>query len=47
LPPGYHNKRADELEREAAATTDPAFKRQLLESAEKFRNMARSAMRSK
>ena len=47
LPPGYHNKRADELEREAAATTDPAFKRQLLESAEKFRNMARSATRSK
>ena len=47
LPPGYHNKRADELEREAAATIDPAFKRQLLESAEKFRNMARSAMRSK
>jgi hypothetical protein len=47
FPPGYHNKRADELEREAAATTDPAFKRQLLESAEKFRNMARSATRSK
>ena len=47
LPPGYHNKRADELEREAAATTDPAFKRQLLGSAEKFRNMARSATRSK
>ena len=47
LPPGYHNKRADELEREAAATTDPAFKRQLLDSAEKFRNMARSATRSK
>jgi hypothetical protein len=47
LPPGYHNKRADELEREAAATTDPAFKRQLLESAEKFRNRAASAARSK
>ena len=47
LPPGYHNKRADELEREAAATTDPAFKRQLLDSAEKFRNMARSATRNK
>ena len=47
LPPGYHNKRADELEREAAVTVDPAFKRQLLDSAEKFRKMALSAARGK
>jgi hypothetical protein len=35
------------LEREAAAATDPAFRRQLLESAEKFRKMALSSARIK